>query len=251
VDDWIIGLDRANPSYSYFQDQAVRESFLEAVSISDAVTCTTEPLAKKLRACNDNVHVIPNCVHEEIFELPKPKRLEGAPVTVGWAGGGSHLKDFMQAAPAVRALTGGKRASMLFIGADYEPVIGHHCDYVPYQRDIWDYYKALSAIDIGLAPLATGSLGVLCKSRIRVVEYAARGIPVIATACEAYNDTVRHGETGFLVDRPDQWLEYLDELIYDSGLRESMSYNARAAAREWTIQSPANWKLWESVYGQG
>jgi hypothetical protein len=60
------------------------------------------------------------------------------------------------------------------------------------------------------------------KSYIKALEYAALGIPVIASDAEPYRDFVVHGVTGFLVRRDHEWLSYLRELASDDGLRQSM-----------------------------
>jgi glycosyltransferase involved in cell wall biosynthesis len=119
-----------------------------------------------------------------------------------------------------------------------------HARWVPVCEDARGYYETAD-FDIGLAPLA-GTPFDLSKSCVKVLEYAARGIPSIASDCEVYRSFIRHGENGFLVKRDHEWLKYASELASDGGLRLAMGQAARDTAREWTIE--ANYHLWEQAY---
>lgn len=84
------------------------------------------------------------------------------------------------------------------------------------------------------------------NSHIKALEYAARGIPVIASDSESYRDFVLHGVTGFLVKYEHEWVKYMSELAADDGLREAMGAKAREHARQFTIEQ--GWRLWQSAY---
>jgi glycosyltransferase involved in cell wall biosynthesis len=84
------------------------------------------------------------------------------------------------------------------------------------------------------------------NSNIKVLEYAARGIPAIATDCEVYRSFIRHGENGFLVKQDHEWLRYLSILANDDELRRKMGETARADAAQWTIER--NYTRWVEAY---
>jgi len=84
------------------------------------------------------------------------------------------------------------------------------------------------------------------NSHIKALEYAARGITVIAFDAEPYSGFVVHGVTGFLVRRDHEWLRYLEELASDEGLRRSMGAKAKEVARAWTIEQ--GWTRWRDAY---
>jgi glycosyltransferase involved in cell wall biosynthesis len=140
---------------------------------------------------------------------------------------------------------------MHFVGKDYSPHL-HHPDAIPlgallwtsWTDDIWDYYRGID-FDIGLAPLADIPFNY-SKSHLKALEYAALGIPVIATDLPPYRDLVIDGVTGYLVSSPQEWDKRLTELINDQAAREEMGAAARKRAAEFTIQG--NWQLWESAY---
>jgi glycosyltransferase involved in cell wall biosynthesis len=65
-------------------------------------------------------------------------------------------------------------------------------------------------------------------------EAAAAGKPVVATATGGTPEILRHGETGFLVERDDveRMTEYVERLIGDQELRGRMGQEARRIATE-------------------
>jgi glycosyltransferase involved in cell wall biosynthesis len=218
------------------------------LNISDLVTVSTEPLVDVVKRYNPNVVVLPNCIHEDLLTLERP---EHDRVTVGWSGGTSHLRDFKYAAPMLsRFVTRNPGVDFHFVGADYslidewkaDPARSRHTRWTP---DLWDFYAGVD-FDVGVAPLDPAGKFNRCKSFLRALEYAARGIPVVASACEAYSGFVQHGVTGFLVRYDHEWSRYLRDLVHDEGMREEMGAAARRLAGRWTIQE--RYGAWETAY---
>jgi glycosyltransferase involved in cell wall biosynthesis len=216
------------------------------ISISDLVTVSTEPLVEVVRKYNPNVTVLPNCVHEDLLKMDRPRRDR---LTLGWSGGTSHLRDFRYVAAALsRLLARYPALDFHFAGADYTPLLKvppGRTRHTPWQPDVWDYYRGVD-FDIGLAPLDPGGKFNRCKSYLRALEYAARGIPVVASDCEAYRGFVRHGVTGFLVRYDHEWGRYVRDLVEDEPMRAEMGAAARRLAARWTIQE--RYGAWEAAY---
>lgn len=240
TDDDILHPDPSGLPHMF--DPKVRESFTRCIALSDLVTVSTEPLAGVMRQYNPNVRVLPNHINDELLALERPRRDR---LTVGWSGGASHLADWAAAGSAVsEALAAHPAADMHFIGADYSPLLGRECRFDRWQVSVWDYYKTVD-FDIGLAPLAPLPFND-SKSHIRALEYAALGIPVIASDLPPYRDFVIDGVTGYLVRTQQQWQQRLTELINDEAARAEMGAKAREAAAAFTIQS--GWRLWNAAY---
>ena len=217
------------------------------ISISDLVTVSTEPLAEIARRYNDHVVVLNNCVHEDLLKLERPRRDR---VTVGWAGGTSHQADFEYAAPMLsRFLNRHPDVDMHFVGGDYSVLLkvpeGRCRQTTPWQPDVWDYYPGID-FDVGIAPLDPGHAFTACKSHLKALEYAALGIPVVASASEPYNGFVEHGVTGFLVRYDYEWEKCLRDLVHDEAMRAEMGAAARKLAAGWTIQARAG--DWETAF---
>ena len=233
-------------AYSKFSRADVQDAVAHSAQVANLVTVTTDPLAEVMRQYNPNVAVIGNHIPGWVCDLPRAER---ARPSVGWAGGASHGPDVSMIAGHVRRFLGrfpGWDARL--VGVDYRPTIRHERTlFEPWTHVVADpegYYRSVD-FDIGLAPLVPSRFAQ-SKSSIKALEYAARGIPVIATDFDPYRDFVLHGVTGFLVKRDHEWLKYMSLLAADDGLRESMGAKAREHARQFTIEQ--GWKLWAGAY---
>lgn len=207
------------------------------------VTVSTEPLAERMREFNPNVVVIPNHVDGAIFDV---ERRRAGRLTVGWAGGDSHLRDWQMVAPFVRRfLERNPQVDLHMIGADYRAEARvPRARWTTWSMDLMDYYRAID-FDIGIAPLIP-SVFNRSKSAIKALEYSALGVPVIASDVRPYRDFILDGVTGFLVSRDHDWERRLRDLTNDADMRTEMGEKAREHARTWSIED--GWRLWESAY---
>jgi Glycosyl transferases group 1/Methyltransferase domain len=241
TDDNILDADTST-GLAHLHDIHIQETFKHCLRMSDMVTVSTEPLAEVMRRYNPTVRVLPNFIHGDMLYLDHPKADR---VTIGWAGGMSHLLDWTEVSDPIRdVLAAHDDVDMHFVGIDYSPLLKRTCRYTPWKVDVWDYFKTID-FDIGLAPLADTPFNV-CKSHIKALEYMALGIPVVASDVPAYRDLVVDGVTGFLVRTEDEWFCRLTELINDEAMRTEMGAKGREVAAGWTIQQ--GWKLWRDAY---
>ena len=249
IDDDIFNVGPVNwQAYGTYSQRDTQDAVAHAAEVADLVTVTTEPLAEVMRAWNDNVAVLPNYLPGYVCDLPREPGL-----TVGWAGGASHALDIaIVAAPVRRFLDRNPDWSMRLMGTDYRPTIRHErVTFTPWVKitdETRAFYQRIDW-DIGLAPLDPGG-GVFnrSKSYIKALEYAARGIPVLATDAEPYRDFVVDGVTGFLIRYDHDWLKRLDELANDGKLRAEMGAAAREHARKFAIED--HWQEWADAYGK-
>jgi glycosyltransferase involved in cell wall biosynthesis len=216
------------------------------LSISDLVTVSTEYLVDVVRPYNQNVAVLPNCVHEDLLKLERPHRDR---VTVGWAGGTSHLRDFKYIAPMLsRFLNRHPGVDFHFVGADYSPLLkvpDGRTRHTMWTANVWDYYPSVD-FDVGIAPLDPAAKFSAGKSHLKAMEYGALGIPVVASDAEPYRWYVQHGVTGFLVKYDHEWERYLRQLASDAGMRAEMGAAGKTLAAEWTIQK--RYTAWEQAF---
>lgn len=245
IDDDIFRIDPVNwLAYRVYAQGDVQDAVAHCMEVASLVTTTTEPLAEVLREFNDNVVVLPNFVPEAMLSMERPRRDK---LTIGWTGGASHGYDVRVCAPAVRAFLDWdcKNAQLHVQGTDFRGTFGHlNARHTAWARRPQDYYGLLD-FDIGLAPLADTGFN-RSKSYIKALEYAALGIPVIATDMEPYRDFIIDGVTGFLVRKEKEWRDRLKLLAGDADFREAMGAKAREHARNYTIEG--NWQLWDQAY---
>jgi hypothetical protein len=248
LDDDVFSVETVNwQAHGVYSRPEVQEAVKAYAAAANLVTVSTPKLAEVMQDYSGNILVLHNYIPGYVCDMPD---VQNEKPIVGWVGGASHTLDFQEVAPQIRRfLNRFPEWTMEFQGTDYRPALKHeHARYdkwVDITKDEKNFYESID-FDIGLAPLSIGSHFNHSKSHIKALEYAARGIPVIATDMAPYSDFVVHGKTGFLVRRDHEWLKYLGELASDEGLRKEMGANAREVAREWTMEK--GWKLWEQAY---
>jgi hypothetical protein len=237
LDDDLFNIDpKSNPTgHEFYSKPEIREGIVRSIAGSARVTVSTPKLAEIMSKYNSDIRICPNAIPDWLIEQ-EIERPEDRPVTIGWGGSQTHRMDFDECKSQLQRLFRW-RDDITFhtIGANY---IGHLLPTNrPYRVSGWfqsvpEYYKAID-FDIGIAPLRP-HLFNQSKSYIKALEYAALGIPVVASDVGPYRDFVRHGETGFLVRREHEWTRYLRELIEDPAMRAGMGAAARELAANYT-----------------
>lgn len=253
IDDDVFNVTIENwMAYRIYSRPEVQEAVAVSAGIADMVTVTTEPLAEVMRKFSRNVRVLPNCVPDEIASFPAPWEQDRPGVTIGWTGGASHARDLaMIATPLRHVLERNPAASLHILGTDFRPTIGAAEDRMRFTEWIASdvtlaYYWALTAFDIGLAPL-TGTTFDMSKSAIKALEYAALGIPVIASDCEPYRAFVADGVNGYLIRRKGDWAKRIAELVNDPDARHAMGAKGREMVTAGhTIGT--GWRAWADAY---
>ncbi|MGH3677260.1 MAG: glycosyltransferase [Mycobacterium sp.] len=241
LDDDPFNVEPHNPAYGEYGSPVRQDSITRCIQVADLVTASTDVLAQRIRRLNPNVVVLQNRIDENVLQLIRPRC---GRLTIGWAGGVSHLNDIKECAYGLRRALDRHDVEAHFIGADFRRLIARPVRYTPWCDNTTDYYRLID-FDIGLAPLAPTVFSE-SKSHIKALEYAALGIPVIASDVAAYRNFVVDGVTGWLVRREHEWASRLRQLICDEEMRREMGTNARELAADWTIQH--GWQEWESAY---
>ena len=102
--------------------------------------------------------------------------------------------------------------------------------------------REIAAADIGISwiPDDDWSRG---KCGLKILQYMAAGLPVVANPVGVHRELIVHGETGFLADSPEEWIDAVGRLKHDRDLRRRMGragrrrlenhFSVRAGARQW------------------
>jgi glycosyltransferase involved in cell wall biosynthesis len=250
TDDDVFHVTPVNWSaYHLYGQPGVRDAVTHMAEVADLITVTTAQLAGVMLAesGNPNIAVLPNSIPGWVLDTVREPRARPA---IGWMGGASHGQDVGLIISSVRRfLARFPGWDLQLCGTDYRPTFkageqAKFSTWIPVFEEERRYFDTLS-FDIGLVPLALTEFD-RSKSNVKVLEYAARGIPAVATDCDIYRSFIRHGENGFLVKAEHEWLKYLSMLAADDGLRAKMGETARQDARAWTIER--TWKGWQDAY---
>ena len=231
IDDDLWSIARDNAAYPYWNGQGVENlKRLEAcIRAASSVTVSTEALANVVRGMNPHVTVIPNMLPEGWHVHPPHES-----VTVGWAGSATHktdialLSDVLRDTPADVALVGA--------GGDWTPYSPRIQHWAPVALP--DMPALIGGFDIGLAPLVDTRFN-RAKSDIKVLEYAACGLPVIASPQYAHTPAR-------IARNYKDWNKHLRALLASPGLREAEG--ARMLAWAQTRLASRHVAEWEAAW---
>jgi glycosyltransferase involved in cell wall biosynthesis len=248
VDDDLWNVDPSNRPAFAFYDADRRRRLIENVTVADAVTVTTEPLAEIVSQWNPHVHVVPNAVPAWLLDHEHPTTDR---MTFGWRGGVSHSRDIGEMAKPVRSFMqrNADNTELHMIGHDFTERVTsrrgriRHTDWL---LDVRDFLKAID-FDAGLIPL-WGSTFNESKSDVALVEYSALGIPAIASGIGPYRRAAQEGSPVLLAANHKEWTQYLTMLVNESETRAQLGKQAKEWAGGRTIE--ANAHLWEQAYAK-
>jgi glycosyltransferase involved in cell wall biosynthesis len=111
----------------------------------------------------------------------------------------------------------------------------------------------LQDCSVGMVPLVEHPSNKW-KFFLKVIQYLAVGLPVVAQKAGSNSDVIKDGVNGFVVENEKQWYERLALLIEDDDLRRRMSRAARQTVLDnYTpqIQMPRVAQIFEEVLAQG
>ena len=238
LDDHLLGMED-HPEKSVYMPMvaAVRASLVAA----DHVWCSTGRLASLVAdETGAAIATMPNILDPDVWELhrPRPARPDGSSLRLLYMGTRTHDEDFAFIAKVMQQLhrrqPGMVELHMIGVRSDdahSAPWLRVH----PIPGYIGASYPAFvhwlvrqPAFDVGVAPLVETAFNA-GKSPIKVLDYAALGIPALASRVPAYAQSLRDGVECLLADNQvDAWERALLTLGSEAGLRASLLTAARA-----------------------
>ena len=145
-------------------------------------------------------------------------------VTIGWTGTFS-TKIYLDLLRAVFYELNKRRDFRLRIIGDFKyELTGIDLEVIRWTKE--NEVKDLQGIDIGVYPLAQDDW-VMGKSGLKAIQYMAFGLPMVATDVGNTSKLIRQHENGWLVKTDKEWVDALEMLIDNPGLRRKMGEDAR------------------------
>jgi glycosyltransferase involved in cell wall biosynthesis len=223
-----------------FTDPKRADRFRATVEACDLVIAGNEYLAAEARkyAPAERVLIIPTCVDVVKYPLAEHER-DG--VRLVWIGSSSTLKGLERFTRTLSAI--GRtvpRTRLKLICDRFVEFPG-----LPVERCVWNEANetaeiAAADIGIGWVPDDAWSRG---KCGLKVLQYQAAGLPVVANPVGVQADFVRDGETGFRATTTDEWVSAVRALAADAELRKRLGaagrkqvearYSVSAGGRMW------------------
>jgi glycosyltransferase involved in cell wall biosynthesis len=224
----------------------------KSTEIADHVTVSTPQLTKYARHGRNSI--LRNCVPQSIFSVtPKVAPLHPR---LGWTGSvQTHPDDLQQTKGAVAKVL--KSNNLLFnVVGDGQFVrtnLGIDKDVEVYAtgwtQDINLYYQAVhDFIDIGITPLELSPFNQ-AKSALKGLEYAALGIPFVASPTREYERLEAYG-IGKTAKTPAEWRKHLQRMIDRSSETERIAKESRdrmEAMFTYKVTAPEWIEAWEKA----
>lgn len=219
-----------------------RQRQLEVMSLCDAVTTTTEPLASYFRTLNPMVFTLPNCIDFSIYKPASDHfRRKDGPLRIGWWGGDNHWHDISQIGQPLKEYVNSHDVTLVLLGSYYKgPLRGIDPNKV--EAYPWVHVEAFpwrlqaAALDVVVIPLALPTTRGMefnrFKSDIKWLEASALKLPsLVQGGVDPYSNCV-HDETALLFTTDEEFTVNLDHLCRVEELRVRLAKNAYDWARE-------------------
>lgn len=215
--------------YNTYQD--IAERIERNLMQADLVTVTNSNLLNKVKQFNDNVIVMPNALPYGLNQF-NDIRVKSDKVRLFWCGSISHDNDIKILKEPLKRLQGRK---------DIQMVMGGYNDSDAYTKSIWDkmfsmftgnlpsiklhstsptqYMDMYNYADIVLIPLEDSEWHA-CKSNLKILEAAAKRLPVICSNVAPYN--MDADAPVLWVNNQKDWFRYINLLTNNPSLRENL-----------------------------
>jgi glycosyltransferase involved in cell wall biosynthesis len=216
-------------------DARRQRRFQAVVAACDAVVAGNAWLAEAAsrHTAAESVHVVPTCVEpaqypEDEFPIrPVCGRIgnSSSEITLVWIGSSSTLQGLERIRPLLEEIGARVPNVRLKVICDRFPKL----ERLPVVAVPWSAATEaaeLASADVGIAwiPNDDWSRG---KCGLKVLQYMAAGLPVVANPVGVHVEMVRHGESGFQAVTTDEWVAAVSRLAADAELRRRLGLAGR------------------------
>ncbi|MCS7046382.1 MAG: glycosyltransferase family 4 protein [Gemmataceae bacterium] len=193
------------------------DDFVATIQTADAVVAGNDWLRDQaLRwTLTRRVYVIPTCVNPRLYPLARHD--DPAVVRLAWIGSSSTLQGLARIRPILERLGAAFPQLRLQIICDRSLSLTHlPVDFRPWTQATETHDLAAADIGISWLPDDDWSRG---KCGLKVLQYMAAGLPVVANPIGVQQHLVQPGVTGFLARDPEEWVAAVGTLVRDPHLR--------------------------------
>ncbi len=200
--------------------------FRATIRAADAVTAGNAFLVRQAAevVSPQRLHFFPACVQPGLYPAARHDRRAGEAKLV-WIGSRSTMSSLDLARPGLAAAAARLPEMELRVICDAFPALPG----LRVSPRLWSSEseaRELADADVGISwlPDHPWSLG---KCGLKVLQYMAVGLPVVANPVGVHREMVLHGETGLLAATSDQWADAVCRLAADPALRRRMGEAGR------------------------
>lgn len=202
--------------------------FWATIYAADAVVAGNDYLRKTAAEFvePEKVIALPTCVEPAAY-APAVHGRRGAAIRLAWIGQRSTLGSLDAAARGLELTAQQLPGITLRLICDTSPTLaGVRVEPRPWS--VATEASELSQVDVGISwlPDDPWSLG---KCGLKVLQYMAAGLPVVANSVGIHRQLIQDGVTGILADSPAEWMRAIGRLAADPTLRARMGAAGRRA----------------------
>ncbi len=202
-----------------------RERSVQAIlRCSRAVMAGNQYLADYARRFNSNVTVVPSTIDLTQYSTTPPLH-HSTILSIGWIGSRTTLPYLKPLRPVFEQLQIVPRV----IASGDTGALGFKVEFRPWRLET--ELQELRQIGIGIAPLPD-TPWERGKCGVKLLQYMACGIPIVASPVGVHREIIRHGENGLLAESHTEWIESLDALLHQPALREKLGRAGRRTVEQ-------------------
>lgn len=225
-DHWL--LDAHHVLYQHYKTYGISQKIIDYIQIADSCTCTHERLADHIRKFNKKVFILPNAIPYGDGQFNE-FRSDDDLVRLFWAGSDTHAQDLDILRYPIRRVwsDGNLRNKIKMVMSGYwegsKPVwdvmVSAFTSSLRLPTQIYNfnsvenYMNAASDSDIHIIPLLETSFNGM-KSNLKVLEAAAKKVPVICSDVHPYKD-MPINYVGSV-----SWYQHIKDLVNDEAMRK-------------------------------
>jgi glycosyltransferase involved in cell wall biosynthesis len=222
-----------------------QKSFQRTVRPAHLVIAGNSYLAEHAQKFKGNVKILPTGLDVKSYccgaDKPNDKRTR-----LVWIGSQSTLKYLAQIKPVLEEI--GSRSDNVVLRLICDNFLD--LQNMEVEKCRWSLKSQavdLVTSDIGLAPLPDNRF-TCGKCGFKILQYAAAGLPVVASPVGTNSEYVRDGVTGFHASGPDEWIDGITKLVEKSELRRRMGQAGREQVGQFDV-SVIGKKLCDLIMG--
>ena len=203
------------------------------VSNASGVIVANDFLYEKVSKLNDNIIKIPTVVDLDLYRIATKKFDK---FTLVWIGTPLTYIYLEKHAATLRKMAEKYDFELLIVAR--KSLEKRRLEGVNMRFENWSQEREtelLSRSHVGIMPLTDDEFSK-GKSAFKLIQYSATGLPAIASSIGENVKLVDDGQTGFLADSREEWVEALGKLIDNKELYSRMAEKTRKASENYSIQ---------------
>lgn len=190
---------------------------------AEVVVAGNEYLASRAdEAGAPRIEIVPTVV--DLHRYPHVPPDDAGPLTIGWIGSPQTIKYVRHIEEALEKTCEQIDAIVSLVGSGPVEFDGFPVEVVTWSEQT--EIQSLGQFDVGVMPLADGPWES-GKCNLKLIQYMATGIPVVASPVGASNSMVTDGFNGYFASSQGEWVRRLSLLATDSDLARRLGKNGR------------------------